>query len=155
KFPEGWGGGAGGSTGGPPVPPGTFQTRNSGRQQTLDYADVLASPTCQMTPADRGLDFSFVDENGVTQRDPATIAGWPLPCTQFDCWVPLCSTVVGFNSTNGFDGSDRSALTQEDGHAFFGEITYDITERWDVTGGFRYHDQSNQNYDLDIATGKA
>jgi outer membrane receptor protein involved in Fe transport len=154
QFPDGWGGGAGGSTGGPPVPPGLFQTRNSGRQQTLDYNTVLNSPTCQMTPAQRGQDFSFIDGNGVLQRDPNTIAGWPQPCTDFAAWVPLFSTVVGFNSTDGIDGSDRSALTTQEGHAFFGELTYDINDRWDVTAGFRYHDQSNQNYDLDIMTGK-
>ncbi|MDT8399804.1 MAG: TonB-dependent receptor [Pseudomonadales bacterium] len=148
SFPDGWGGGAGGSTGGPPVPPGLFQTRNSGRPQTLDYQDVLDSPTCQMTPADRGRDFSHLG------LDPNSVNGWPQPCTDFAAWVPLFATVVGFNSTNGIDGSDRSALNTQDGYAVFGEVTYDINERWDVTGGFRYHDQENKNFNLDIATGK-
>ena len=63
--------------------------------------------------------------------------------------------MVGFNSTNGIDGSDRSTLAEQDGEAIFGEVTYDINDRWDVTGGFRNHRQNNQNFNLDIAAGKA
>jgi outer membrane receptor protein involved in Fe transport len=148
SFPDGWGGGAGGVIGGPPVPPGFFQTRPSGRPQTLDYRDVLNSPTCQMTPAQRGRDFS---SQGL---DPNSVNGWPQPCTAFNAWVPLFSTVVGFNSTNGHDGSDRSTLARQDGYAIFGEGTYDINDQWDVTVGFRYHDQENENYNLDVAAGK-
>jgi outer membrane receptor protein involved in Fe transport len=156
KFPNGWGGGAGGSTGGPPVPPGLFQTRNSGRPQTLDYQTVLNSPTCKATPADRGLNFAGQKRSDGSIVGPAnTISGWPQPCTDFGAWVPLFSTVVGFNSTDGLNGSDRSTLATQDGHAIFGELTYDINDRWDVTGGFRYHQQDIENFDLDIATGKA
>lgn len=148
SFPNGWGGGAGGSVGGPPVPPGLFQTRNSGRQQWLDYQDVLNSPACKMTPKDRGVDFS---SRGL---DPNSVNGWPQPCNAFAAWVPLFATVVGFNSTNGIDGSDRSNYNAQDGYALFGELTYDINERWDVTGGFRYHDQDTESAALDIANGK-
>jgi len=143
NFPDGWGNGNGGVVGGPPV---TFQTRNSGRQQTLNYQDVLNSPTCQMTPADRGLSFPGLDPNSV--------AGWPQPCTAFNAWIPLFATVVGFNSTDGYNGSDRSNYNAQDGYAIFGEGTFDINDRWDVTLGFRYHDQSNESAALDIANGK-
>jgi outer membrane receptor protein involved in Fe transport len=146
SFPNGWGGGAGGSTGGPPVPPGLFQTRNSGRPQTLDYQNVLNSSACKMTPAQRGLSFPG--------RDPNSVSGWPQPCTDFAAWVPLFATVVGFNSTNGINGSDRSNRTTQEGYAMFGEITYDINDRWDVTAGYRYHDQDNTAAALDIAKGK-
>jgi iron complex outermembrane receptor protein len=146
SFPDGWGGGAGGVVGGPPVPPGLFQTRNSGRQQTLDYQDVLNSPTCQMTPADRGVSF--------LGRDPNSVSGWPQPCTAFNAWIPLFATVVGFNSTDGYNGSDRSNYNAQDGYAIFGEGTFDINDSWDVTLGFRYHDQENESAALDIANGK-
>jgi len=156
KFPAGWGGGAGGVVGGPPVPPGLFQTRNSGRPQTLDYATVLASAACKATPADRGQNFAGQKRSdGSVVGAANTLAGWPQPCTDFAAWVPLFSTVVGFNSTDGIDGSDRSTLAQQDGEAIFGEVTYDINDRWDVTGGFRNHRQNNQNFNLDIAAGKA
>lgn len=143
KFPNGWGNGNGGVIGGPPV---TFQTRPSGRPQTLDYQSVLNSPACQKTPASVGKSFPGLNPNSVS--------GWPQPCTAFNAWVPLFATVVGFNSTNGLDGSDRSALAGQEGHAVFGEGTFDINDRWDVTAGFRYHDQDNSNYNLDVAGAK-
>jgi iron complex outermembrane recepter protein len=143
-FPEGWGNGKGGQVGG--GPPVVFQTRNSGRPQTLDYRTVLNSAACKTTPAQRGLSFKGLDPNSVN--------GWPQPCTAFAAWVPLFSTVVGFNSTNGLDGSDRSNYNSQEGQAFFGELTYDINDRWDVTAGARYHDQDNEAAAIDIANGK-
>ena len=167
SFPNGWGGGAGGSTGGPPVPPGFFRTIDAGIPQTLSYDDVLASPTCQRTPADYGYDFSSSDPNlnpsilsGNGQfptidptLDPNTVAGWPRPCTQFDSWVPLFATVVGFNGTA--PAHDRGSLDHQEGWAFFGDLTFDITDRWDVTFGFRHHDQDNAFYNNDVAGGVA
>ena len=158
NFPDGWGGGAGGSVGGPPVPPGTFQTINAGVLQTLSYDDVLASETCQKTPADYGFDFSSSDPNlnpsiqsGNGQfptinpaLDPNTVAGWPRPCTAFNSWVPLFATVVGFNGTS--PAHDRGAREDVDGDAFFGEFTYFINDAWDVTVGVRRHEQQNQNW---------
>ncbi len=143
KFPNGWGNGNGGVVGGPPV---TFLTRNSGRPQTLDYNTVLNSAACKMTPAQRGLSFPGLNPNSVS--------GWPQPCTAFTAWVPLFATVVGFNSTTGLDGSDRSNYNSQDGDAIFGELTYDINDRWDVTGGFRHHQQDNTAAALNIAAGK-
>jgi len=158
NFPDGWGGGAGGVIGGPPVPPGFFQTIDAGIPQTLSYDDVLASPTCQATPADYGFDFSSSDpnlnpsiESGNGQfptinpdLDPNTVAGWPRPCTAFNSWVPLFATVVGFNAAS--PAHDRGAREEVDGRAFFGEITYDLSDRWDATLGFRRHEQDNRNW---------
>jgi outer membrane receptor protein involved in Fe transport len=167
SFPEGWGGGAGGSVGGPPVPPGTFQTIDAGIPQTLSYDDVLASPTCQRTPADYGFDFSSSDPNlnpsiqsGNGQfvtidpsLDPNTVAGWPRPCNAFNAWVPLFATVVGFNSS--IPAHDRGDLFRQDGHALFADLTFDISDRWDVTFGVRRHEQDNFNSELDVVAGVA
>ena len=135
SFPEGWGGGLGGSIGGPPI----GQTINAGIPQTLSYDDVLASPTCAKTPADYGYDFSSSDPNlnpsiqsGNGQfptinpaLDPNTVAGWPRPCTAFNSWVPLFATVVGFNAAS--PAHDRGARADVDGDAIFGELTYFLT----------------------------
>jgi iron complex outermembrane receptor protein len=152
NFPDGWGNGAGGSVGGPPV---TFQTIDAGIPQTLSYDDVLNSPACQTTPSDFGYDFSSSDPdlnpsirsgNGQFPTinpalDPDTVAGWPRPCTAFNSWVPLFATVVGFNGTS--PSHDRGGTEKIDGWAIFGTLTYDITDRWDVTFGFRHHDEEN------------
>jgi outer membrane receptor protein involved in Fe transport len=154
SFPEGWGGGLGGSIGGPPI----GQTINAGIPQTLSYDDVLASPTCAKTPADYGYDFSSSDPNlnpsiksGNGQfptinpdLDPNTVAGWPRPCTAFNSWVPLFATVVGFNAAS--PAHDRGARADVDGDAIFGELTYFLTDAWDLTVGFRRHEQSNTNW---------
>jgi outer membrane receptor protein involved in Fe transport len=163
NFPDGWGGGAGGSVGGPPVPPGFFQTIDAGIPQTLSYDDVLASETCQRTPADYGFDFSSSDPalnpsilggNGQFPTinpalDPNTVAGWPRPCNAFNAWVPLFATVVGFNGTA--PAHDRGSLAGQDGHALFAELHFDVTDRWDVTFGMRRHEQDNVSYELDVA----
>jgi len=51
---------------------------------------------------------------------------------------PPCLLVPG--------GSDNQTFTEEEGYAFFGELTFDITDRWDVTVGARYHDQDNETW---------
>src|SRR5690606_24858629 len=174
SFPEGWGGGAGGSDpnsgpyAGPNAPPpGFFRTIDAGIPQTLSYDDVLASETCQRTPADYGFDFSSSDPalnpsilsgNGQfptidPSLDPNSVDGWPRPCDAFNAWVPLFATVVGFNGTG--DAHDRGELDRQKGFAIFGDVTFDITDRWDVTVGFRYHDQENTFYVLDLDGGQA
>jgi iron complex outermembrane receptor protein len=176
SFPGGWGGGAGGSVGGPPVGvgegtipfPGFFQTIDAGVPQTLSYDDVLAHPTCTtQTPADLGYDFSSSDPNlnpsilsGNGQfpvidpaLDPNTVAGWPRPCNAFNSWVPLFATVVGFNGTA--PAHDRGSSEHIEGWALFGDVTFDITDRWDVTFGFRHHNEDNEFYDNDVAGGVA
>lgn len=41
---------------------------------------------------------------------------------------------------------DSMTSTKEDGYAFFGEVTFDITDAWSVTLGARYHDQENETW---------
>lgn len=176
SFPDGWGGGAGGSdpNSGPynpanPAPPpvGAFRTIDAGIPQTLSYDDVLNSPVCQTTPADFGFDFrssdpalnpSITSGNGQfptidPSLDPNTVAGWPRPCTAFNSWVPLFATVVGFNGTAATH--DRGGTERIDGWAIFGELTYDITDRWDITFGFRHHDEKNRFWENDVLGGIA
>jgi outer membrane receptor protein involved in Fe transport len=85
---------------------------------------------------------------------------WILPCSQahplvpFGLYVPAINFSI-FNSTDGFNGSDRSSLAEQDGFAYFGEVKFQITDKWDVRAGYRHHDQDNQNWNRNLAAGKA
>jgi outer membrane receptor protein involved in Fe transport len=147
----------------------------AGPQQVLDFADVLASATCNTTAQQRGRNFNGVVRGG-PPTDPlsGTIVGpadgdnglgaaqdsWVLPCVAahplvpFGLYVPAINLSI-FNSTNGFNGSDRSSLAEQDGLAYFGELKFQLTDNWDVTVGYRNHDQDNQNWNRDLVAGKA
>jgi iron complex outermembrane receptor protein len=140
----------------------------AGPQQVLDFADVMAATPCQTTAQQRGRNF-----DGAARAD-GTIVGpsdgdnglgaiqdsWVLPCSQahplvpFGLYVPAINLSI-FNSTDGFNGSDRSSLAEQDGFAYFGELRFQLTDQWDVTVGYRQHDQDNQNWNRDLAAGKA
>ncbi len=140
----------------------------AGPQQVLDFADVMAATPCQTTAQQRGRNFDG------TARADGTIVGpsdgdnglgaiqdsWVLPCSQahplvpFGLYVPAINLSI-FNSTDGFNGSDRSSLAEQDGFAYFGELRFQLTDQWDVTVGYRQHDQDNQNWNRDLAAGKA
>lgn len=140
----------------------------AGPRQILDFADVLASPTCNTTAQQRGRNF-----NGVARADGSIVGpadgdnglgaiedSWVLPCSQahplvpFGLYVPAINLSI-FNSTDGFNGSDRSSLATQDGFAYFGEVRFEITDNWDVTVGYRQHEQDNENWNRDLAAGKA
>jgi outer membrane receptor protein involved in Fe transport len=140
----------------------------AGPQQVLDFADVLASPACNTTAQQRGRNFDGqVRANGtvVGPSDGDNGLGaiqdsWALPCSQahplvpFGLYIPAINFSI-FNSTNGFNGSDRSSLAEQDGFAYFGELKFQLTDNWDLTVGYRNHDQDNQNWNRDLAVGKA
>ncbi len=117
------------------------QSTPAGVLQQYDYNDVLASAACQMTPADRGVGAKYPN-------------GWPFPCDAAGGfgWVGI---FAGSNSTNGIDGSDRSSGSTQTGHALFGEVTFDLTDKWDLTVGVRDHKQTNTTYRKDLLAGYA
>jgi len=124
----------------------SFFNAGSGQPQTLDYADVLASPACQRTPADVGQDFSFAG------LDPNSPNGWFVPCGGGPFGL-------GWVGIFGVDAGDEIVQATQDGEAYFGEVTFAVTDRLDVTLGYRFHDQSAADaaVDLDaaIASGAA
>jgi iron complex outermembrane recepter protein len=118
----------------------TLAAQNSGTIQTLNYATVLASPACQRTPAQVGR--SFVGQPnwlGQTITTANTVAGWPFPCD----WAGGGGWIGAFAGPGGGVTSDRLNGQTQDGKAFFGELKWAITDRWDVTGGYRHHTQDN------------
>jgi len=139
----------------------------AGPQQVLDFDDVLAHPTCQTTAQQRGRNF-----NGVVRANGSVVGpsdgnnglgaiedSWVLPCSQahplvpFGLYIPAINFSI-FNSTDGFNGSDRSSLAEQDGFAYFGELRFQLTDSWDLTLGYRQHEQDNQNWNRDLVAGK-
>lgn len=102
------------------------QSADMGKIKTLDYNTVLNSPACQRTPADVGYDNLYPN-------------GWPTPCNAFNGfgWIGLFGNIAAGNF------SDRLNGQTQDGDAFFGELTWYINDRWDVTVGYRDHQQDN------------
>jgi len=103
----------------------TFADDSNGTVQTLDWATVLASPQCNDHPSDRGLTF------------PGDV--WPQPCGWLPSGWASAFAGPGFASNR----SDRLNGGTQDGNAIFGEATWYINDAWDVTVGFRTHDQDN------------
>jgi len=125
-------------------------TPDRGIEKILDYDDVLASPACQMTAADRGLDFEGV------VRGNGSVVG---PADSADSWITPCNAVFGHGIidimtvflTSGDEGRENS----QDGDAYFGEVTFDITDKLDITVGARRHDQTNTSFLVDYVGGIA
>jgi iron complex outermembrane receptor protein len=113
------------------------QAPQMGRAKTLDYATVLASPTCRTrTPRDAGYDFRG-RRNWLGQliTGNSSVNDWPYPCN----WAGGAGW-VGALATNT---SDRLTEQTQEGDAFFGEFTYHVNAAWDLTLGYRDHEQDN------------
>lgn len=101
-------------------------TADYGNIKTLDYQDVLNSAACQRTPADVGYGDKYPN-------------GWPVPCNGFNGfgWIGLFGNIAVGNFSDRLNGQNQ------EGDAIFGEFTYYINEAWDVTVGYRTHEQDN------------
>lgn len=119
----------------------TLAAPNSGTIQTLDYATVLASPACTTrTPASVGYDFTGKNNwLGQLITGNTSVNDWPNPCD----WAGGNGWIGAFAGPGGGVASDRLNGQTQDGNAIFGEVTWYINDRWDVTAGFRTHDQDN------------
>lgn len=114
---------------------------NSGTIQTLKYSTVLASPACtQRTPASVGVDFTGKSNwLGQTITGKNSINDWPFPCG----WAGGNGWIGAFAGPGGGVTSDRLNGQTQDGDAFFGELTWYINDKLDLTLGARRHQQDN------------
>lgn len=122
-------------------------SQDLGTIQALDYADVLASSACtDRTPADVGVDhtggFSLGTFSVITGND--SVDDWPFPCN----WAGGNGWIGVFNRPAGLGDSDRLNISTQDGDAWFGEVTWYINDQWDVTVGYRDHQQDNSDNTL-------
>ncbi len=116
------------------------QSADMGNIKTLDYNDVLNHPVCtQRTPADAGFDFTgrlnLANFTVIDGND--SIDDWPMPCNWAggNGWIGVFS---GIGNT-----SDRLTEQSQDGDAWFGEVTWYVTDQFDLTLGYRRHEQDN------------
>lgn len=127
-----------------------LQAPNQGLAQTLDYNTVLASPACQATAASYGYDFAGRRRfNGAVVGAANGPDSWVIPCNGFfgHGMLDLLQLALGRGDTG-------QALGQK-GDAYFGEVTFDLTNKWDLTVGTRYHQQDNTTYTVDVLPGIA
>jgi len=120
-------------------------TRDMGVIKTLDYQDVLDHPVCtERTPADAGYDFTgglnLATFQPITGND--SVDDWPFPCN----WAGGFGWIgVMGRPTDSDLSSDRLNEFTQEGDAIFGELTWYINDAWDVTLGYRTHDQDNSS----------
>jgi iron complex outermembrane recepter protein len=134
-----------------------------GEAQPFSYVNqILTSPACQMTPAQRGITSwqphvaaGYVPPFALG-LDVNSVSGWPFPC----------NATLGPNAYNvntGWVGAlaagarppagDRLNGSEIDGYALFGEVTIGLTEKLDLTLGYRYHDQEQDQFEFDEVAG--
>ena len=79
-----------------------------------------------------------------------SVNGWPFPCNFIpNGWVTALAG--GARPPAG----DRLNGDEIDGYALFGEVVISFTEKFDLTLGYRHHDQSEDDYAFDVDAGVA
>jgi iron complex outermembrane recepter protein len=127
----------------------------------FNYAqDVIASPAgvaaCNMTPAQRGItSWAPGVQAGYVPAfalglDVNSVNGWPTPCNFAPADWPF---VIGTFSRP--PAGDRLNGDEIDGYALFGEVTIGLGDKFDLTLGYRYHDQEADQYAFDVDAGVA
>ncbi len=118
-----------------------------GQEQPFSYVnDILTHPACtERTPASVGVDFSALG------LDPNSVDGWPVPCDGLGGlgWVGALAAGARPPAGDRLDGNEIS------GYAIFGEVVIGLTDRLDLTLGYRFHDQEEDQYTFDVDAGVA
>lgn len=120
---------------------------------------IVTNPACTTaTPASRGItSWAPHVEAGYVPPfalglDVNSVNGWPYPCSfgPFpNGWVDALAG--GARPPAG----DRLTGDDIDGYALFGEVTVGLTEKFDLTIGYRYHDQSADAFIFNVDAGVA
>jgi iron complex outermembrane receptor protein len=120
-------------------------------------AQVTPDPACTTaTPASRGItswaphvQAGYVPPFALG-LDVNTVAGWPFPCNFIpNGWVTALA--AGARPPAG----DRLNGDEIDGYALFGEVVIGLGEKFDLTLGYRFHDQSADQFAFDVDAGVA
>ena len=99
-----------------------------------------------MTPAQRGITgwaphvaAGYVPASALS-LNVNSVNGWPTPCGFAPADWPF---VIGTFSR--FPAGDRLTGDEIDGYAIFGEVTVGFGEKFDLTVGYRYHNNRPSN----------
>jgi iron complex outermembrane recepter protein len=109
-----------------------------GQSEPFSYTNqILPNAACQATPAQRGVGGLFP-------------GGWIFPCN----WLPAGWVTALSGGADGVAG-DRLVGEEIDGWAYFGEVTIGLSETFDLTLGYRFHDQEEDEFTYNVARGVA
>jgi outer membrane receptor protein involved in Fe transport len=133
------------------VPAFTYQTQ------------VLTNPACSATPRQRGITSwaphvagGYVPPFALGLNVDATgAAGWPFPCGFISGFPGAADWVTVLAGGARPPAGDRLNGDEISGYALFGELTFALTEKFDLTVGYRFHDQEADQFAFDLAAGIA
>jgi iron complex outermembrane recepter protein len=119
-------------------------------------AQVLPNSACTTaTPASRGItSWAPHVARGYVPAfalglDVNSVNGWPFPCN----FIPGAGWVAALAAGARPPAGDRLTGDEIDGWAVFGEVTVGLTEKFDLTVGYRLHDQSADQYVFNVDAG--
>jgi iron complex outermembrane receptor protein len=130
------------------------EVSNCGETQPFSYNNqILTSTACtQDTPADHGVDFEGQPDWLGNPAGPAdSVSGWLYPCD----WAGGLGWVGALAAGARPPAGDRLTGNSIDGYAVFGEVVLSLTDRLDMTLGYRYHNQEEDQFSFDVDAGVA
>jgi outer membrane receptor protein involved in Fe transport len=142
-----------------PPPPNTYQwvpypnripTQDWNTQITPNAACTTATPASHgITSWAPGVAAGYVPPFALG-LDVNSVNGWPFPCNFIPGgWMTALAGGARPPAGDRLDGNDI------DGYALFGEVKIGLTDKLDLTLGYRYHDQSEDQYSFNVDAGVA
>jgi iron complex outermembrane recepter protein len=84
--------------------------------------------------------------------DVNSVSGWPFPCN----FIPgAAGWVTALAGGARPPAGDRLTGDEIDGYALFGEVNIGLGEKFDLTIGYRFHDQQADQYTFNVDAGVA
>ena len=142
----------------PPGQPGSYPTDAA---QFSYVNQVLPNAACNMTPAQRGVTSwaphvaaGYVPAFALG-LDVNSLNGWPFPCGFISGFPGAADWVTALAGGARPPAGDRLTGDEIDGYAYFGEVSIGFGEKFDLTIGYRHHDQEADQFDFNVPAGIA
>lgn len=122
---------------------------------------VLPNAACNMTPAQRGVT-SWAPHVAAGYVPPFALGldvnslnGWPFPCGFISGFPGAADWVTALAGGARPPAGDTLTGNEIDGYALFGEVNIALGEKFDLTIGYRRHDQQSDQSIFNVAAGVA
>ena len=140
-------------------PPGVAGSYPTDAAQFSYVNQVLPNAACNMTPAQRGVT-SWAPHVAAGYVPPFalglnvnSLAGWPFPCGFISGFPGAADWVTALAGGARPPAGDRLTGDEIDGYSVFGEMTIGFGEKFDLTLGYRFHDQQADQLSFNIDAG--